>query len=201
MLFGGMRESYIVRRSSSSSSSSKGGRRGDRGDGDRGDNGGRESVVDGGSHEDDDSGSHDDDSGGNTSRRDGDGESIVIEDMAHPVFLKVLEFLYTDELALVEVEDQTELLSVELAVQLLIAAERFLLPRLKALCEDRIRKQVTVANVVSTFLAAHRHRAFGLKDTCLDFLLEHLEVVKAGPSFAELKAEPDLLMEIIMRGT
>jgi len=35
---------------------------------------------------------------------------------------------------------------------------------------------------------------------CLDFLLDHLDEVKGSPSFAELKAEPDLLMEIIMRG-
>jgi hypothetical protein len=36
---------------------------------------------------------------------------------------------------------------------------------------------------------------------CLDFVLERLEFVRALPAFAELKQEPDLLMEIIMRGS
>jgi hypothetical protein len=53
---------------------------------------------------------------------------------------------------------------------------------------------------VPTFLAAHRHRAAGLKAMCLDYLLDHLDEAKGMPAFAELKAEPELLMEIIMRG-
>jgi hypothetical protein len=118
-------------------------------------------------------------------------EGIEIEDMAHEVFLKVVEFLYTDEVA------ETP---AELAVPLLIAAERFLLPRLKGLCEDAIRKGIATTNVVHTLLAAHRHHAAALKDMCLDFVLEHLDSVKGTPAFAELKTEPDLLMEIILRG-
>ena len=76
---------------------------------------------------------------------------------------------------------------------------RYLLDRLKGLCEDAIRKGITISNVVPTFLAAHRHRAEGLKEICLDFLLDNLDEVKLERSFHELKAEPDLLMEIIMR--
>jgi len=85
-----------------------------------------------------------------------------------------------------------------MAVPLLIAGDRWLLPRLKGLCEDAIRRGITAANVVPTFLAAHRHWALGLKAMCLDYLLEHLDEAKSMPAFAELKAEPELLMEIIM---
>jgi len=116
---------------------------------------------------------------------------IVIEDVGYEVFLKMMEYLYTDH-----VED----IPSDSAVALLIAAERYLLARLKSLCEDAIRKGINTANVVGTFLAAHRHHAWSLKDMCLDFILEHLEQVKATPTFGDLKAEPDLLMEIIMHG-
>mmetsp|Transcript_21045 Transcript_21045/g.27378 ORF Transcript_21045/g.27378 Transcript_21045/m.27378 type:complete len:446 (+) Transcript_21045:552-1889(+) len=117
-------------------------------------------------------------------------EGIEIEDVSHEVFLKILEFLYTDE-----VKD----IPSELAVPLLMASERFLLTRLKALCETAIRLTVTPENVVGTLLAAHMHHATSLKAMALDFLLDNIDLVKASPSFAELKTEPDLLLEILMR--
>lgn len=63
------------------------------------------------------------------------------------------------------------------AVPLLIASERYLLDRLKGLCEDVIRTSITVENVISIFMAAHRHRAMGLKAITLEFIIEHLEAV------------------------
>ena len=122
--------------------------------------------------------------------RESAGGEIELKNVPHSVFLKILEFLYTDTV---------QEIVPDVAVPLLIAAEQFLLGRLKGLCEDAIRKGITVENVIPTFLAAHRHRAEGLKEICLDFLLENLDEVKPQRSFHELKAEPDLLMEIIMR--
>jgi hypothetical protein len=124
---------------------------------------------------------------------DDDNDAITVEDVTYPVFLKVLEFLYTDGVAGLGP-------GCDWALPLLIAAERFLLARLKGLCEDAIRQEICAGNVVATLLAAHRHRAEGLKDMCLEFLLAHLDHVKRSEGFAELKAEPDLLMEIILRG-
>ena len=117
-------------------------------------------------------------------------EGVELKDVSYAVFLKILEFLYTD--TVLEIPP-------DVAVPLLIAAEQYLLLRLKGLCEDAIRKGITSANVIPTFLASHRHRAAGLKEICLDFLLENLDEVKMQKTFSELKAEPDLLMEIIMR--
>jgi speckle-type POZ protein len=117
---------------------------------------------------------------------------IEIADVSHEVFLKVLEFLYTDHVVHIP---------PELAVHLLMAAERFLLVRLKSLCETAIRKSVRIDNVVQTLLTAHAHNAISLKDMTLDFLLDHLDMVKATPSFALLKSEPELLMEIIMKSS
>jgi len=118
------------------------------------------------------------------------GDEIELKDVSHAVFLKVLEFIYTDT-----VED----IGADIAVQLLMTAELYMLDRLKGICEQRIQKSITVDNVISIFLAAHRHNAEGLKDIGFNYIFEHLEEVKLTPQFQELKAEPELLMEIIMR--
>ena len=115
---------------------------------------------------------------------------IELKDVSHPVFMKMLEFLYTDQVADIP---------PDIAVPLLMASELYLLDRLKGLCEDAIRKSITVENVIGIFLASHRHRAEGLKEITLEFILEHLEAVKQNRGFQDLKQEPELLMEIIMR--
>lgn len=101
-----------------------------------------------------------------------------------------MEFLYTDRVTG---------LSMELAMPLLMAAEQYLLERLKCLCEDEIRKNIATDNVVHLFMAAHRYRALGLKDVCLEYILGNLEATKKTQGFQELRGEPELLMEIIMR--
>tara|TARA_B110000008_G_C16584588_1_gene409776 strand:- start:89 stop:589 length:501 start_codon:yes stop_codon:yes gene_type:complete len=121
----------------------------------------------------------------------GGNSEIAISDVSYPVFVKIIEFLYTDN-----VTD----ISPDIAVPLLMAAERYLLGRLKGLCEDSIRKSITCDNVISLFMASHRHRAAGLKEICLDFIIDNLETVKKSRGFHDLKDEPDLLMEIIMVG-
>jgi N-acetylneuraminic acid mutarotase len=116
---------------------------------------------------------------------------VVVEDVRHDVFLKLMEFLMTDAV---------QTIPHDLAVPLLIASERFLLARLKALCEDSIRKRIAVDNVVETFIAADHHRAAGLKELCLEFIVENMDAVKRTPTFSpQMTREPELLMEVVMR--
>ncbi|CAM9876049.1 unnamed protein product [Phaeothamnion confervicola] len=122
--------------------------------------------------------------------RESSSGDVEIRDLSRAVFLKLLEFLYTDQVA-----DITP----DLAVQLLMASEQYLLDRLKALCEDIIRKRISVDNIVGILLMAHKHRAEGLKEIGLDFVLDKMDEVKQTAAFMDLKQEPDLLMEIIMR--
>lgn len=84
----------------------------------------------------------------------GSGEGIVVEDVSYAVFVAMLEFLYTDTVGHIP---------PELAVPLLVAGERWMLPRLKALCEEAIRRSITASTVVPALLAAHRHHAASLK--------------------------------------
>lgn len=126
--------------------------------------------------------------------REGDMQSdpIPLRDVSHSVFLKVLEYLYTDT-----VQD----VSLEIGIQLLIASEKFLLDRLKALCEDCIRREINVDTVIYILAAAHRHNASGLKDISLEYIMRHLNDPIVLSGLAELKMEPELLLEIIKRSS
>merc|ERR1711957_73889 len=119
-------------------------------------------------------------------------QPIELRDVAHGVFLKVLEYLYTDTVSE---------LTWDLGIPLLIASEQFMLDRLKALCEDRIRKEIATDNVIAVFIASHRHNAGGLKEIALEYILRNLNDPLVVLGLSELKSEPDLLVEIITRTT
>jgi hypothetical protein len=120
------------------------------------------------------------------------GAPIELRDVSYNVFVKVLEFLYTDT-----VKD----VSLETAIHLMIASEQFMLDRLKALCEDLIRRDINVDTVIGILVASHRHNATGLKDIALEYILKKLSDPVVMTGLSELKAEPDLLLEIIKRNT
>ena len=115
---------------------------------------------------------------------------IVVNDVSFDVFQKIIEFLYTDSV---------KELSPDLAIAVLIASELFLIPRLKSICEEEIKRRIEHDNVVGIFIASSRHRADDLKEISLNFILENLDVMKMLPSFKDLTAEPELLLEIVMK--
>ncbi|CAE7248036.1 glgB1 [Symbiodinium pilosum] len=69
----------------------------------------------------------------------------------------------------------------------------------QALCEDIIRKSISIDNVVQIMMTAKAHRADGLKDICMDFIITNEEKIKPTPAFKELIQEPTLMYELLMR--
>ncbi|CAE7929722.1 glgB1 [Symbiodinium sp. KB8] len=69
----------------------------------------------------------------------------------------------------------------------------------EALCEDIIRKSISIDNVVQIMMTAKAHRADGLKDICMDFIITNEEKIKPTPAFKELIQEPTLMYELLMR--
>lgn len=90
---------------------------------------------------------------------------IELRDISFEGFTKVLEYLYTDTVSE---------LTWEIGMSLLISSEQYMLDRLKALCEDRLRKEICVNNVIGVFIASHRHNARGLKEISLEYILRNL---------------------------
>jgi len=113
---------------------------------------------------------------------------IEIPDVSYPTFVKVVEFLYTDTLTDV---------SPELGISILIASELFMLERLKAKCEDIIRREINLENATGILVTSHQHNAPGLKEIALEFILRNLNKKSIQSGLNELKTEPELLLDII----
>jgi N-acetylneuraminic acid mutarotase len=120
-------------------------------------------------------------------------EPIVIGDMKAQTFRLVMRYLYVDGIP--------DRLNMEDLLLLLIAAERFLLDRLRMLCISSIQSQISIFNVIETLLTAHLYNVNELKDLCLEFIVLNMEAVKRVSNFGDLKKEPDLLLEILMLQT
>ncbi|XP_025837639.1 inhibitor of Bruton tyrosine kinase-like, partial [Agrilus planipennis] len=86
----------------------------------------------------------------------------------HAVLDLLIDYLYTDE---VPPNVQFE---VDLACNLLIAADHFLLERLKEICELAISSHLSLKNVAQLIQFSYDYNACQLKDCCMEFILQNL---------------------------
>ena len=114
--------------------------------------------------------------------------TIQIEQVRHPIFLAVLEYLYTDHLKI----------PLGTAMELFEAADLFCIPRLKTMCEKRMLQSITVENAASIFHAADMHSAAALRQKARKYILSHFEEVSKTSSFEEMgRRNIDLVFEIL----
>jgi speckle-type POZ protein len=92
-----------------------------------------------------------------------DGHIVRIDGMKATVFKAVIHFVYTDELP--------TLGSTVVDEDMLAAASRFGLERMKIICENFLAEYISKENAVDTFNVARRHRCSKLEDYCIDFIL------------------------------
>lgn len=114
--------------------------------------------------------------------------SIRIEQVPHPIFLSVLEYLYTDQLRI----------SLNNAMDLFEAADLFCIPRLKTMCEKRMLQSINVENAASIFLAADMHSAQALRAKTKKYILSHFEEVSKSYCFEEMgRNNIELVFELL----
>ncbi len=99
-----------------------------------------------------------------------------------------MEYIYCDELKLDE----------DLALELLIVADKYLLGRLKTLCEKYLVHRITVENVIEVINISDLHGAHYLKESALDFMLGNRERIIETQDIA--KMSKNLLIELYKRG-
>jgi speckle-type POZ protein len=87
---------------------------------------------------------------------------IQITNMKAAVLRAVIHFVYTDELPPVN--------DAVVAGEMLAAARRFRLERMKAMCENLVSQLVTKGNALSMLELAWRHRCKELKLYCTEFI-------------------------------
>lgn len=112
--------------------------------------------------------------------REGKEKKINIHDVRAPAFQILLHFVYTDTLP---PEVSGENLEVTMAQHLLAAADRFELPRLRAICEKHLCETVDIANAATTLTLAEENHATELKRHCLEFVAQNLSSVMVTSGF------------------
>ena len=113
---------------------------------------------------------------------------VVINDVRHPIFLALLEYLYTDNVDI----------SLEIAMELFQAADQFGVDRLKRMCESKMLASINVENAATIFHAADAHAARSLREKCLNFVLTNFDAVTRTAAFEEMgRTNVDLVFEIL----
>ncbi|ERE82119.1 speckle-type POZ protein [Cricetulus griseus] len=111
---------------------------------------------------------------------------VEILDLEPQVFKAMMEFIYTGK--------APDLHSMANAV--LAAADKYGLERLKVLCEDVLRMDLSVENAAHTLFLADLHSAGQLKTKALDFITAHASEVSETSSWKKMVgSHPHLLAE------
>uniref|UniRef100_A0ACD5VNY5 Uncharacterized protein n=1 Tax=Avena sativa TaxID=4498 RepID=A0ACD5VNY5_AVESA len=92
--------------------------------------------------------------------------SITLQEITPATFKAMLRFIYTDELP---AEDAPEDSSIEMFQNLLFAADRYALDRLKLICAQKLWDKVSVDTVATILACAETYNCRELKNNCIDF--------------------------------
>ncbi|KAK8709588.1 hypothetical protein V6N13_060602 [Hibiscus sabdariffa] len=108
--------------------------------------------------------------------REKDARDIEIPNIKWEVFEMMMRFIYT---GLVDV-------TLDIAQDLLRAADQYLLEGLKRLCEYTIAQDILLENVSNMYELSEAFHAMSLRHTCILFILEHFDKLSARPGHLHL---------------
>ncbi|XVF32582.1 hypothetical protein REPUB_Repub17cG0094500 [Reevesia pubescens] len=108
--------------------------------------------------------------------RERDAKDVEIPNIKWDVFLLMMRFIYTGS---VNVE-------IDIAQDLLRAADQYLLDGLKRLCEFAIAQDISLENVALMYELAEAFNATSLQEACLLFILEQFERLSTKPWYSHL---------------
>uniref|UniRef100_A0ACD5TXI8 Uncharacterized protein n=1 Tax=Avena sativa TaxID=4498 RepID=A0ACD5TXI8_AVESA len=94
--------------------------------------------------------------------------SITLHDITPATFRTMLRFIYTDELP---AEDEHQETSTEMIQNLLVAADRYALDRLKFICSQKLWDKVSVDTVATILACAETYNCQELRNKCIDFFV------------------------------
>ncbi|XBI58807.1 hypothetical protein VPH35_039984 [Triticum aestivum] len=122
-------------------------------------------------------------------------QHISIDDVEPSVFKALLHFIYTDALP-----DNRDLKKNTTLQHLLVAADRYGLDRLAAMCEGELCRSIDVQTVATTLTLAKQHCRERLKDVCVDFMSARdvFDIVKKTNGFKHLVTScPEVISDIL----
>jgi len=104
---------------------------------------------------------------------------ITIQDTKPVVFKAFLEYLYTDSTTIND----------EIAADLLILSNKYIVPRLKAICEEFLARKLRVKNIVDMINLAEKHDANYLKEYALKFMIINRNIICDTQDISKLSKE------------
>lgn len=111
---------------------------------------------------------------------------VDVTDVDPDVFGDMLQFVYTGRAPSLD----------DMAADLLVAADKYALDQLKALCEECLCSKLTVETAAELFFLADLHSAVLLKACAMGFINEHAADVAQTPGWLAIVAEqPQLIAE------
>ena len=123
-----------------------------------------------------------------------EGQSRIVEitDIEPEVFQQFLRFVYTGNAPLMKEDSVAE--------QLLIAANKYQMDKMKAECEDTLIDKITLDNAIRFLVTAHLHLAQNLKEASIQCLIKHRFEVWDRSEWDRLnKSYNDLFIEVCRR--
>ncbi|XP_047084824.1 BTB/POZ and MATH domain-containing protein 1-like [Lolium rigidum] len=123
---------------------------------------------------------------------------LEIEDMDVEVVRTLIEFIYKNRLP----EKKRLLETAAMAERLLVAADRYMVEKLKRICEEALCKHIGMSSVADTLALAERHGCPVLKEACMQFISSpgNLVAVVATDGFEQLKTGcPPALVDLMAK--
>ncbi|KAL5785491.1 hypothetical protein ACOSQ2_007883 [Xanthoceras sorbifolium] len=108
--------------------------------------------------------------------REKDARDIEIPNIRWEVFELMMRFIYTGSVDV----------TLDIAQDLLRAADQYLLEGLKRLCEYTIAQDISLENVASMYELSEAFHAISLRHTCILFILEQFDKLSARPGHSHL---------------
>ena len=110
---------------------------------------------------------------------------IAIPNVSKPVFLLLMEYLYTDSVTI----------EMEHAVELYILSDLYQLERLRNICITVIKRNLSVENATVILQTAADEDCQVLKDICMEFVVTNFEMISKSDNIRALSHS--LLLEIL----
>ncbi|KAL6659081.1 hypothetical protein ACP70R_003121 [Stipagrostis hirtigluma subsp. patula] len=126
-------------------------------------------------------------------------QSVAVKGMQPEVFKALLNFVYTDSLP--TLDDLKGRGHSEMIQQLLVAADRYGMDRLKNICQSLLCKDLNVQNVATVLALADQHHCNMLMDACIEFISSStIDAVVATKGFADLRRKcPSVLVDAFVK--
>ncbi|TVU42678.1 hypothetical protein EJB05_09098, partial [Eragrostis curvula] len=130
--------------------------------------------------------------------KEGNEDRVNVRGIRPEVFEALLHFAYTDSLPAMAAGDKDDG-NVEMMRDLLVAADRYAMDRLKLVCEQALSRSLTVENVSTASVLANRYSCGRLKGACSAFVMSNgMDDVVTTQGYAGLKRDrPDVLIELL----